>query len=114
MEGDFYRRLPKQQHLRKLFNKLFKTRRRSIVTLLSALLVLYVLFDNKGIIARIRLELQKQDMEERVKAAERETKELETNIKALQGDKKTIEKVAREKHGMVREGETVYRVKSEK
>jgi cell division protein FtsB len=35
-------------------------------------------------------------------------------IKALETDKKTIEKTAREKYGMKREGETVYQVKKEK
>lgn len=50
-------------------------------------------------------------MIEKVRQSEEETKQLQAQVKALEGDKKTIEKVAREKYGMVREGEKVYRVK---
>jgi cell division protein FtsB len=52
-------------------------------------------------------------MIEKVKAAEEETKRLQSYLKALEGDKKTIEKVAREKYGMARPGETVYKVKKD-
>jgi cell division protein FtsB len=34
-------------------------------------------------------------------------------LRALEGDRKTIEKVAREKHGMIKEGEEVYKVSPE-
>ena len=34
----------------------------------------------------------------------------QSQSKALDGDKKEIEKVARERYGMVREGEKVYKV----
>lgn len=113
MEGDFYRKPPERNLFRSVGKKMFKARRRSIITIAGAILLLYLLFDNKGIVARIRLEMQQQEMTEKVKAAEEETKQLQSNLKALQGDKKTIEKIAREKHGMVREGETVYRVKKD-
>jgi cell division protein FtsB len=38
-----------------------------------------------------------------------ETRRLQTELKALEGDARAIEKAAREKHGMVRDGETVYK-----
>ncbi len=113
MDGDFYRKPHKRSVVRSVGKKLFKTRRRVIVTIAGAILLLYLLFDNKGIVARIRLEMQKQEMTEKVKAGKEETKQLQSNLRALQGDRKTIEKIAREKHGMVREGETVYRVKKD-
>lgn len=113
MKGDFYRKPLKRNWFNSVGKGLFKTRRRSIITIAGAILLLYFLFDNKGIIARIRLELHKQEMTEKVQQAEQETKQLQSELKALQGDKKTIEKVAREKHGMVREGEAVYRVKKD-
>jgi cell division protein FtsB len=113
MQGDFYRKPQKRNWFKSVGKGLFKTRRRGIITIVGAILLLYLLFDNKGIIARIRLELQKQEMTEKVRQAEQETKQLQSELKALQGDKQTIEKVAREKHGMVREGETVYRVKKD-
>ena len=113
MEGDFYRKPHTRNWLRSVRKKLFKTRRRGIITVVSVILLLYILFDNKGIIARVRLEMQRAEMVEKVKAAEEETKQLQSSRQALQGDKKTVEKIAREKHGMVRQGETVYRVKKD-
>ena len=113
MDGDFYRKPLKRNLVRTIGKKLFKTRRSGIITVASIVLVLYLLFDNKGIIARVRLELQRKEMAGKVKADEEASKQLQSDLKALQGDKKTIEKVAREKHGMVREGETVYRVKKD-
>lgn len=113
MESDFYRKPQKRNWFRSVGKKLFQTRRRGIITILSFILLLYLLFDNKGIIARIRLEMQRQEMAQKVKAVEEETKQLQANLKSLQEDKKTTEKIARERHGMVREGETVYRVKKD-
>ncbi|HAL54956.1 MAG TPA: hypothetical protein DCP63_00390 [Bacteroidetes bacterium] len=111
MEGQFYRKIPKKNWLNGFVKKIFKTKRRGIIAILGTIAVIYMLFNNRGVIARIRLEHERRVMIERVRAAEEETKRLQSYLKALEGDKKTIEKVAREKYGMVREGETVYRVK---
>ena len=111
MEGQFLRRVQNPRWLQGITKKVFKTRRRIVIVILGTLLISYVLFNNRGIVARVRLEHQRQEMIEKVKAAEEETKRLEAYRKALDGDKKTIEKVAREKYGMAREGETVYKVK---
>lgn len=81
--------------------------------IVGTLLVSYVLFNNRGIITRIRLEHQRQVMIEKVRTAEDETKRLQAYLKALDGDKETIEKVAREKYGMARDGETVYKVRKQ-
>lgn len=81
--------------------------------IVGTLLASYMLFNNRGIIARIRLEHQRQVMIEKVLAAEDETKRLQSYLKALDGDKQTIEKVAREKYGMARDGETVYKVRKQ-
>ena len=53
-------------------------------------------------------------MQEKVKQASEEQRLLQEQSKALEKDPKAIEKVAREKYGMIREGETVYKVKKEK
>ncbi len=113
MEGQFLRRIQKPKWLQGMRKSVFKTRRRAILVIVGTLLVSYVFLNNRGIIARIRLERQRQEMIEKVRAAEEETKRLQSYLKALDGDKKTIEKVAREKYGMAREGETVYKVKKQ-
>ena len=69
-----------------------------------------ILFGNRGILQRVRLQHQKAELEAKIRQAQEETKTLQSQSKALDGDKKAIEKVAREKYGMVREGEKVYKV----
>ena len=78
------------------------------------IILLYVLFNNQGVLQRIRLERQKKEMLQKIQQAEEEQKHLQDQSKALDGDKKAVEKVAREKYGMVREGEKVYRVAPKK
>jgi cell division protein FtsB len=114
MEDQFYRNLQPERFLKKIAKSAAKNKRRTIIILVLFLLFLYLLFDNKGVITRIRLESQHREWLEKLKADSAETKRLQEQIKALESDKKTIEKTAREKYGMAREGETVYRVKKEK
>jgi len=74
----------------------------------------YVLLNPHGIIQRVRLELAKREMETKLKEAEVEQQQLQDLAKRLANDKRTIEKVAREKYGMLRAGETVYKVEAKK
>ena len=47
--------------------------------------------------------------EARVKALEKQVKELRSRADSLQRDPATIERVAREKYGLIRDGERLYR-----
>ena len=114
MEDQFYRNLQPERFLKKIVKSATKNKKRTFLLIIVFLFFLYLLFDNKGIITRIRLEAQHREWIEKVKTDSVETKRLQEQIKALEGDKKTIEKTAREKYGMAREGETVYQVKKEK
>lgn len=114
MEDRFYRNIQPEKVLKKIVKSASKNKKRTIIIILAFLLFLYLLFDNKGIIKRIQLEKQHREWIEKVKADSLETIRMREQIKALEGDKKTIEKTAREKYGMAREGETVYQVKKEK
>jgi cell division protein FtsB len=114
MENQFYRNLQPERFLKKIAKNARKNKGRTIILLILFLLFLYLLFDNKGIVTRIRLEVQHRDWIEKVKSDSIETKRLQEQVKALEGDKRTIEKTAREKYGMAREGETVYQVKKDK
>jgi cell division protein FtsB len=78
------------------------------------LFLIFVVFGHRGILQRLSLEHEKTELEERIKKAEAEGKALEQQSKKLDGDPQTIEKVAREKHNMVREGDRVYKVNPEK
>jgi len=114
MEDQFYRNLRPERFLKKVAKSAKKNKKRTVLLVVLFILFLYLLFDNKGIITRIRLESQHREWIERLKADSIETKRLQEQIRALEGDKKTIEKTAREKYGKAREGETVYQVKKDK
>ena len=114
MDGNFYRNIQPERFLKRIAQKAAKNKIRTLIFIILFILFLYLLFDNKGIITRLRLKAQHREWIEKVKSDSMETKRLQEQIKALEGDKKTIEKTAREKYGMAREGETVYQVKKEK
>jgi cell division protein FtsB len=113
MDSQFYRTLQPKRLLRDISRKAAKHKRRTILLVIGLLVVLYLLLDNKGVLARIGLEMRRQEMIDQVQADTLETRNLQSQIKSLEGDKKTIEKVARERHGMARKGETVYRTKKD-
>lgn len=70
-----------------------------------------MLFSNRGFLKRLSLEAEKKAMEEKIREAQQEQLQLQVQSKALDNDPKAFEKVAREKYGLIREGETVYKVK---
>ena len=111
MDGNFYRAAPRKRHMKKTLQRLFRNRKRVIMVIGALVLCTYLLLDNKGVVKRVQLEIRQREMTAKVEAARKETKQLQAQLKALQGDKKTIEKLAREKYGMAREGETIYKVK---
>lgn len=110
----FYRKIKKQVQPENLLSAIRENKVRSAIVAGSIVLALYILFNNYGVFPRIKLELQKQEMLEKIDTAEEEQKKLKEQSKALDGDPKAIEKVAREKYGMVRENEKVYKVAPKK
>ena len=110
MEDLFYRKKKKRFDIGTLLKKLLRNKRAMAGLIVGTPLLLFLMFGSHGIVQRIRLQNQKAELEAKIKQAEAETRSLQAESKAIEGDKKAIEKVAREKYGMVRDGETVYKV----
>ena len=90
------------------------TRRRLVLAILVLVPVLgFVLFSKRGVIARAGLEMEKKEVFEDIRQARVQQDSLRTVIRQLQTDTLLIEKLAREKYGMIKPGETVYSVKAE-
>jgi cell division protein FtsB len=106
----FYRKIKKQVSPENLAETVKENKRATVIVAAAFLLFLYVMFNNNGIVARIQLEMEKTEALEQIRIAEEEEKKLKDQSKALDGDPKAVEKVAREKYGMVRENEKVYKV----
>ncbi|MCK6600828.1 MAG: septum formation initiator family protein [Bacteroidetes bacterium] len=90
----------------------FLKEKRVIVLFLAVVLWIgwtLVMGDN-GLRVRLNLELENRELKTALKRETEIQDSLRKEIKLLQTDKKRIEKAAREKYGMVKPGETLYKV----
>jgi cell division protein FtsB len=86
-------------------------RRKFFIYLLVMLLILtYAVFGKKGIMQRVELEIENSELKEKLKAEQEKTLMLQKEVEDLKTSEQKIEKVAREKYGMVKDGEEIYKV----
>ncbi|MBA4312977.1 MAG: hypothetical protein C0417_10135 [Chlorobiaceae bacterium] len=109
MEEQYYRK--EKPKLKTWLTKTLRKKSVLIGLLIGLPLLSFMLFSNKGILQRISLESEKKAAEEKVKLIKIEQQKLLNESKALDNDPKAIERVAREKYGMIKQGETVYKIK---
>ena len=114
MDEQFYRKTRSRSRVPAWLKKVIKSKRLSLALLVLIPALSFMTFSNKGIVQRVRLESEKHAMQEKIYLAQQEQLQLQQQSKALDNDPKMIEKVAREKYGMIRDGETVYKVRKEK
>ena len=87
-----------------------KRRRVRIIALASFLALLFFLsIDRRGFIRQIRIRQEKERLKKEIEALKVEKEKLAEEKKTLD-DPENVEKIARENHGMGREGDVVYRV----
>jgi cell division protein FtsB len=79
-----------------------------LVVLLAILA--YAVFGKKGILQRVELELENRELERKLKEEQERTLMLQKELEDLRNSYKKIEKVAREKYGMTKDGEEIYKV----
>lgn len=114
MDDQYYRKKRRRFDPLAWLTRSLRKKKVRIALLIIIPVLSFITFSNKGILQRLSLESQKHEMEEKIREAQKEQARLQQQSKALDNDPKAIEKVAREKYGMVREGETVYKVKKER
>ncbi len=110
MDAKYFRKIKKRLAPRSIGEILWANKRWTAWGALVFVGALFVIFAGNGVLQRRRLEADRAVLMEKIRAAEEEQKKLREQSRALDGDKKAIEKVAREKYGMVREGEKVYKI----
>ena len=111
MIESYYRKTRKKSQILAFLSKLFQNKSVLLALLVAIPVFSFMFFSNRGIIARLSLESDKKEMEGKIQQALNEQKQLQQKSKALDNDPKAIEQVAREKYGMIRNGETVYKVR---
>jgi cell division protein FtsB len=90
---------------------ILKNRKISVMIGLVFVTVLMITFSNKGLLRRILLTRELADREAHIEELNRDIASLKQQRMLLASDQATIERVARETHGMIRKGEVVYRVR---
>lgn len=114
MDEQYYRKANSKTSASGWFKKQMKKRNLILSVVVIVPVVSFMTFSNKGLLKRMSLESEKRAILEKIDEAKMEERKLGEQSKALESDPKAIEKVAREKYGMVKPGETVYKVKKEK
>ena len=74
----------------------------------------YAIFGNRGVLRIMQAERQRQQLEEQLATLQQEQQRLRDEIERLRSDKEYWEQLAREKLGMVREGELIYHIPDKK
>lgn len=95
--------------------KKLMTRRRLIVAgILTALVAGFVLFSDYGLFTRLSLQSDVSQLIVLRESLIMKSDSLRNMIRRLETDTTLIERIARERYGYVRKGETVYIIEEEK
>jgi cell division protein FtsL len=99
----------------KSLQKFFKGLRKknALILLVVSIGLVYILFNSRGLIQRIRLEGEKSSLERRIQALEKENASMQAEIEKLKTNDQEIERIAREKYFMHRNGEKIIKVQPE-
>lgn len=80
----------------------------SIIGVLTAIILGFVLFSSHGLIARLRLSADASSLQSEISSMKATEDSLRAVIHTLETDTLEIERIARERYGYVRPGEQVY------
>lgn len=85
----------------------------STVVVLAIPLTWSLFFSDSGIFRRVDLELENRQLRQSIADEIRKQDSLKIVIRKLKSDKKYLEEVARARYGMVKPGETLYKIQVE-
>jgi cell division protein FtsB len=92
-------------------------KRKGFHRLLLGIIILIILFvfftGNRSLFKLYSLYNQKQTLDKQKESLMKENQEIREEIEKLKNDDKYIEKLAREKYNMKKEGEEIYHIESE-
>ena len=85
----------------------------TIFFIFLAVLILVVIIFVPGYIKLSSLKNENRNLTQQIKRLEQTNQELEKELNLLGEDKEHIEKIAREKLGLTKEGEIIYKIEEE-
>ena len=89
---------------------IYRRKRFFLYAVVLLLVLFYAVFGKKGILQRVELEMENSELKSKLKAEQEKTLILQKEVEDLRTSDKKIEKVAREKYGMVKDGEEIFKV----
>ncbi len=100
------RNLKKKNHTR---NKLFRKKLTWVFGgFIGMVLVLPMIFGDMGFIPYVKMQRTQQHLEIELEELKAENQKLEEKVNSLRSDSETIERIARQRLGLVRPGEIVF------
>lgn len=97
--------------IRKVFSFFKYNRFLIIFVILIVIIIYYAVFGGKGLINRTKLANENESIMEKIKKDSMISLELKKEVDELNNSDKKLEQVAREKYGMVKEGEKIIKIK---
>lgn len=90
----------------------FIKRKNKLVVFASVLLVVFfnIIFGNYGVIQRFKMKYENTELKTSIADEIKSQKDMKLRIQLLKTDKRLIEKLAKERYGMVKPGESLYKV----
>lgn len=87
------------------YNKLF-----FILTIIAVAMIVFSIFAEKGLLTRFKFQSEKKKLEKQLEDEKKKQEELKKEVDELNNSTEKIEKIAREKYGMTKEGEQIYKI----
>ncbi len=85
-------------------------RKNAIIVFVLFIGFVYLLFNQKGLVQRLSLSGEKAALETRIERLKKDNASMQAEITKLQTSDKEIERIAREKYFMHRNGEKIIKV----
>lgn len=90
------------------YNKLF-----TLIVVIILFMILYIFFSDKGFLKRLKFQKDKDKIEDQIKIEKKKQDSLRGIIDSLTNSSEMIEKIAREKYYMTKEGEIIYKLEDD-
>lgn len=105
--------LLKKSNRRRFFKRLLRSPKLLLIVSVIVVLTATLIFENKGLWRHIQLQREVDQQQTRQEQLDTEERKVSRQVDQLRnGDTATIERVARERYGMKRPGEVIYRADS--
>ena len=81
-----------------------------IYIIIIAVHLFLAVFGSKGMLTRYKLQSEKKQYEKQLFIEQKKTDSLKKEIEEINSSDSRMEKIAREKYGMTKEGEKIYKI----